>query len=81
MAFTDHLFVLATSVGDSEQEVDGLGLVLLFALSVTQDVQEGENASVLQELHQVLITDPNRTDTENLSSLRERLTDTVVDRL
>ena len=59
MASTDDLFVLATSIGDSEQKMEGFRLVFLFALSVAQDVQESENTSTLQELHQVLITDKN----------------------
>lgn len=62
MAFTDNLFVFATSIGDSEQKMEGFCLVLLFALSVAQDLQESEDSSILQELHQVLISDKNKTN-------------------
>ncbi len=51
VAFTDNLLVLATSIWDSEQETEGLCLLLLFAPIVAQDVQESENTSILQELH------------------------------
>jgi len=57
VAFTDNLFVLATSIWDDEQKTKSLCLVLLFAPRAAQDVQESENTSILQELHQVLITE------------------------
>lgn len=57
MAFADNLFVLATSIWNSEEKTQRFCLVLLFSLRVAQDVQESENASILQELHQVLITE------------------------
>lgn len=56
MAFANNLFVLATRIWDSEQKAQGFCLILLFALSVTQNVQESKNTSILKELHQILIT-------------------------
>lgn len=65
MAFTDHLFEFPPCIGESEQKTEGFCFVLLFALSVAQDVQEGESPSILQKLHQVLITDNSKTTTHS----------------
>lgn len=57
MAFTDNFFVPATRARGSEQQTERVRLFLLLDLRLAQDLQEGDNASALQELIQVLITE------------------------
>lgn len=57
MAFADDLFVPATRVGGSEQQTERVRLFLLLDSRLAQDLQERENASAVQELIQILITE------------------------
>lgn len=54
--FTDKLFIFASSVRDGEKKTKSVFFVLLFVVRVAQYVQQGEDAAILQELHQKLIT-------------------------
>lgn len=57
MAFADGFLVPATRVRGSEQQTECIRLFLLLDLRLAQDLQERENASALQELIQILITE------------------------
>lgn len=57
MAFADDLFVPATRVRGSEQQTERVRLFLLLDSGLAQDLQERENASAVQELIQILITE------------------------
>lgn len=57
MAFADDFLVPATRVGGSEQQTERVRLFLLLDLRLAQDLQERENASALQELIQIVITE------------------------
>ena len=56
LAFTDDLFVLWAGGGDGLEQEEALQLVLRCDVVLTQDVQDGEHPSVLQELKDVLMT-------------------------
>ena len=63
MAFTDDLFVLGAGGGDGLEQKEALVLVLRCDVDLTQDVQDGENPPVLQELQDVLMTGRARSTT------------------
>lgn len=57
MAFADGFLVPAARVQSSEQQTERVRLFLLLDLRLAQDLQERNNASALQELIQILITE------------------------